>query len=374
MKTKTYKIYYIFIPVLWLLAGFSQPTWSQEDPNPESPNLALSDSAATPVLQTNQPRTEPSPRATTLSDLTQTQQNLDTEVIQLSTGESAFDAFYKHSSTALIHGGIIIFPDDRTHPNWPIITNPLRVGLSNYGWETLALSLPQPTTLANPLRTLPALKIIRDKPTTNEEEPLAPASEQTTNPTTEEQSPPIEKTIKSETNKIIMQRGIAAIQYLQQKGMKRLVLIGAGTGASWATALAADLQDQANIKLLIINAEQSQDISAPKLLALIPKLTLTSLDLYSATPISITTRHKQEPRLRIETARRHKLNNYHQSRLPQITNTLSGQEWLVRYTRGLLKTHVINTEKEAINKGPVKQIPSINQKPGATQDQINDPI
>lgn len=374
MKTKTYKIYYILIPVLWLIAGYGQPTWAQDNQKPALTEETTDDSNTTSLPQTSTAqRIEPNPQASLLTDLSQTQQDPGAEIIQLGSDEDKFNAFYRQSSTAVIHGGIIIFPDDRTHPNWPIITNPLRMGLSNYGWTTLALSLPQPMTQSNPARTLPSLKIIREKPATNEENILESSPDKTTSTTLRNPAKATETQADPETYKRVMQRGTAAIQVLKQKGIERLVLVGAGTGATWATALATNLQDQADIKLLIINAQQSQDISAPVLLDLIPELKLTSIDIYSATPHSAITPHKQEPQLRIEIARRHKLLNYHQNRLPQITRKLSGQEWLVRYTRGLLTTYVIKAEEEVI-KAPSKSAPSINQKPGATQSNKQDPI
>ncbi|WP_028471254.1 DUF3530 family protein [Neptunomonas japonica] len=371
MKTKTYKIYYIFISTLWLVISYSQLSWAQEDPKPVLSKETTNDSSTTQQKQISTTlRSEPNPLASLLDDLSQTQQDADSEIIQLGSGENEFDTFYKESSTAPIHGGAIIFPDDRTHPNWPIITNPLRIGLSNYGWSTLALSLPQTIINANPIRTLPSLKIIRDKPEINEASPQTPSSEGKTpdnQETTSKTSP------TPENHKLIMQRGTAAIQALQQKGIKRFVIIGVGTGATWATALATNLQDQTDIKLLIINAQQSQDVSAPTLLDLIPELKTISLDIYSAAPGHTTKLYKKASRLRIETARKSNLNNYHQSRLPQIANQLSGQEWLLRYTRGLLTTYIIKAEEQIINTHP-KPAPSINQQPGATRAPKQNPI
>lgn len=371
MKTKTHKIYYIFISTLCLIISYSQSSWAQEDQKPVLAEETTNDSSLTPSTQKKSiPRSEPNPLNSLLTDLSQLQQDADSEIIQLGSGENEFHAFYKESSSAIIHGGAIIFPDDRTHPNWPIVTNPLRIGLSNYGWATLALSLPQTATNANPIRTLPSLKIIRDRSVADETDPPVTPSENMAQ-SIQEATP---KTDHSPENyKLIMQRGAAAIQALQQKSIKRFVIIGVGTGATWATALADNLQDQADIKLLIINAQQSQDVSAPTLLDLIPKLKTISLDIYSAPPGHTIKPYKDASKLRIETARRHNLSNYHQSRLPQITNQLSGQEWLLRYTRGLLTTYIIKAEKQIINI-PLKPAPSINQQPGATRPPKQNPI
>ena len=160
-----------------------------------------------------------------------------------------------------------------------------------------------------------------------------------------------------------MQRGITAIQALQQKGIKQFVLVGVGTGATWATALALNLQTQTDLDLLIINPAQSQDISAPRLLDLIPDLKITILDIYNEAPSNATTHQKHDAKLRINQAHRNKLNNYHQSRLPVTSNTIQGQEWLVRHTRGLLETYIVNMEKEALAP-PSTPTPAVNQRPG----------
>ncbi|SFF95392.1 DUF3530 family protein [Neptunomonas qingdaonensis] len=377
MKIKTPNYRLMILSLLWLISGGVTSSFAEETPAGDTQTPA----PPTETIKAN--RIVPDKQASLLADVSKELMSSETEILDLNAGEDNFKAYYRNRSGALSHGGIIFFPDDYTHPNWPIFIEPLRTGLSEFGWSTLAIPLPAPVTRANPIRTLPSLKAIRSQPSTDTEDSTAtpesttPIEQNTTANTTPTTPLPASQESESESEseverqsseayQQILQRGMTALQALQQKGMDRFILAGAGTGATWATALALDLQAQANMSLLIINAQQSPDISAPKLLDLIPELELTTLDIYTDNPGSSSRSHKSYSRLRLETARRNNLtniNNYHQSRLPATSNTLQGQEWLIRYTRGLLETYIVKAEKEAISI-PSTPAPSINQPPG----------
>lgn len=361
MKIKISNRHRIILTTLWLATCSIDFTLAEDTPPPAATEAQT---AEPPAAITTVPRTEPSPQASLLADLSNELKNAETEILNLEAGDDKFVAYYHNRSGALSHGGIIFFPNDYTHPNWPIFIEPLRTGLSDFGWSTLAVSLPEPVILAKPIRTRPSLKAIRVKPPTEAQDTAAlPADKSTTlAPPAPSENPVLQS---SESYTRIIQRGITAVQVLQQKEIDQFVLVGIGTGATWATALALDLQAQSNVNLLIINAEQSLDISAPQLLELIPKLKLTTIDLYSSNPNSSSNTSGITADLRIKTARRNSLNNYHQSRLPMTTNTIQGQDWLVRYTRGLLETYIVKAEKETTLIPPsAPSAPSINQAPG----------
>ena len=364
MKIKTLNDIFMLLTLLWLSSGGITSTFAEEAPAGDTPTSAESPNIIKPD------RIEPDKQTSLLADLSKELLSSETEILHLKAGEDNFDTYYRNRSGALSHGGIIFFPDDFTHPNWPIFIQPLRTGLSEFGWSTLAIPLPASITPANPIRTLPSLKAIRSQPSTDTEASTDPAStssiEQDTTTVITPTTPPASQEPEpqsSEAYQQIIQRGITAVQALQQKGIDRFILAGAGTGATWATALALDLQAQLNINLLIINAAQSPDISAPTLLDLIPELKITTLDIYTDNPGSSSRSHKSHSTLRIEKARRNNLNNYHQSRLPATSNTPQGQEWLIRYTRGLIETYIVKAEKKTISI-PSTPAPSINQPPG----------
>lgn len=52
-------------------------------------------------------------------------------------------------------GNVFLLPGDGQHPNWPVAIAPLRQKLADFGWNTLALSLPAYQPLTLPRRTLP---------------------------------------------------------------------------------------------------------------------------------------------------------------------------------------------------------------------------
>jgi hypothetical protein len=381
MKMTISKHHITLTSALWIMSSVSSFVLAEDQPansDLASETTSTAQPAEAPELSPQPPRVEPKPRMALLADLSDDLMDPETQIIPLNAGDDKFDAFYRDRSGAILHGGIIFFHDDRTHPTWPIILNPLRTGLTDYGWATLAIPLPAPVTADNPIRTLPSLKLIKIQPAKTSEENAANVSPDTEQSGTAEpsatapaeaQTPEAQKAPQSSDRyKRIMQRGITAVQALQQKQIDRIVLVGAGTGATWAAALATNLQGQTNIKLLMIDAKQSDDISAPTLLALIPELKVTTLDMYSALPRSFNNSYAQPHELRIKEARRHSLDNYHQSRLPNIATTLSGQPWVVRYTRGLLETYIIKAEKDN-PVTPSTPAPQINQQPGSPQPQ-----
>lgn len=356
MKNKTLNCRPLILTLLWFISGGITSTLAEDTPTDEH---------QTPVQSTNTEkpnRIEPDTQTALLVDLSKELTFSETEILSLKSADDNFDAYYRTSSNAQTHRGIIFIPDDFTHPNWPIIIEPLRTGLTEFGWNTLAIPLPEPVTQAIPVRTLPSLKAIKAKVSTDEPKEIT-AEPAKTSPDT----PPAQLMNKAKQSpdayQQIIQRGITAVQALQQKGMNQFIIAGIGTGATWATALAVNLQTQTDVNLLIINAAQSQDISAPTLLTLIPELKLTTLDIYTSNPKSTSRSNKAPSTLRLEKARRNNLNNYHQSRLPATSNTRQGEEWLIRYTRGLLETYIAKVEKDAISI-PSTQTPATNQPPG----------
>ncbi|MDR9466645.1 DUF3530 family protein [Marinospirillum sp.] len=78
------------------------------------------------------------------------------EVLNLALDEErSFLLLQREALAAQPKGNLILLPADGHHPNWPAGIAPLRKHLSEYGWNTLTLSLPQYQPLGPPARTLP---------------------------------------------------------------------------------------------------------------------------------------------------------------------------------------------------------------------------
>ncbi|MDH3451024.1 MAG: alpha/beta hydrolase family protein [Gammaproteobacteria bacterium] len=67
---------------------------------------------------------------------------LDGEPLWLEAEQRRFFAIHTQSQSATPRGAVIILHGRGFHPDWADAVNPLRVGLPEYGWETLSLQMP----------------------------------------------------------------------------------------------------------------------------------------------------------------------------------------------------------------------------------------
>ncbi|WP_286239837.1 DUF3530 family protein [Neptuniibacter halophilus] len=307
-------------------------------------------------------RTEPNPERNRLSNLALTSDPL-TEVLQLDTGKDGEQllAFYRTEGTGITQGGVILFPDEQTHMDWPDDLSHLRQGLSDHGWYTLALYLPDSGINPLPERTLPVLSAI--KVASSQAQPSAPlsdAEEGGTPDTAENASAPAENTPDSAAEETkepeeayqekVYRLGSTAITHLKQQGpeLDRFIVLGVGSGAVWAADFVRKYQEQEELRLVMIDARQPRINAAPDLLTVLPEINSTMIDLYHGQPVSLQqdTNNSAEQRLRL--ARHKRLNNFHQSRLPVATeNWKKDSRWLVKQVRGLIRTYIVTAEKEA---------------------------
>lgn len=62
--------------------------------------------------------------------------------IPFSAGEQPFLGVFKPESRGELRGGVLLLPDRSTHPDWPQVIGPLRRSLTDHGWSTLAIEMP----------------------------------------------------------------------------------------------------------------------------------------------------------------------------------------------------------------------------------------
>lgn len=67
---------------------------------------------------------------------------LDGDVMELNDGAQDFMAIYTETETSPARGTVIIAHGRGFHPDWADVVNPLRVGLTASGWNTLSLQMP----------------------------------------------------------------------------------------------------------------------------------------------------------------------------------------------------------------------------------------
>ncbi len=67
---------------------------------------------------------------------------MDGEAVMLKAGSHEFLSIYTEADTQPARGAVIIMHGRGYHPDWPELVNPLRVGLTEHGWNTLSIQVP----------------------------------------------------------------------------------------------------------------------------------------------------------------------------------------------------------------------------------------
>jgi hypothetical protein len=168
------------------------------------------------------------------------------------TANEKFLSLWRPDRSGNPRGALLIVHSEGEHIAWPDSTGPLHETLPDYGWATLALSLPEPALSQTPKRTL-AVKSLPSPKT----EASADSKEDPEDPKKSEamvaEKTAAEKTDESKTNKplevktaaqeelpakssrlpeeITEQRLATALRFLHDKGQFNIVILGSGTGA-----------------------------------------------------------------------------------------------------------------------------------------------
>ncbi len=325
----------------------------------ETAPAEASASAASPAMPATQ-RTEPNPDRNRLSNLLQ-QFDPITEVLQLDTGKEGEQllAFYRVGGTYAAQGGIIMFPDQQTHMDWPDDLSHLRRDLSDYGWYTLSLFLPDSGRDPLPERTLPVLSAIHANsasateantdPTETAPTPTEPATEPDSAAENSAERPPATTEASEPYQEKVLRLGNTAINYLKQQEPKldRFIVLGVGSGAVWAAQYVHNRQNAEDLSLVMIDPEPPAIAGAPELLKLLPEIEATIIDLHHGLPNRLADNRGSAAEQRLRITRHEGMNNYHQSRLPATAeNWKKDNRWLVKQVRGLINTYIIKAKKK----------------------------
>lgn len=335
---------------LFLLSLLLGPHALSADPPADNSTPQSEPATTTPAnAETIDQRAEPDPDAQRSAALAQAQ-SPDTEVIWLDSEGTSHLALYQPTGSADSHGGLLILHDRETSPDWPDLVHPLRTQLTNHGWNTLSISLPDPSPRRPPKRTAPVQTpdTAATNPLAVTEAPDAAAGEPEANTATETS---VTAVAENTTYPAIINRLIqTASEQLSNKGHTRQVIIGIGEGAVWAAAFVVQATPERNLRLIMIDPSQPENVDAPQLLALIPELNTTVLDLY----FSARRQQVQSAERRKRTALRHQKQIYKQFKINPLTDDRKRQQqWLTRQVRGVLQTHIIKADmKKAVPETP----------------------
>ena len=312
-----------------------------EDSEGESPTTEPAVSENTDIT-----RVMPKPIQQRQADLA-LEQDTETEVIWLELNNHKQLALLQKAASASPVGSIMIFPDRDTGADWPSIVHPLRTQMTEFKWNTLSLSLPEQPASTIPERTLPALQArgliqtttdtAEEAPEPSDETPLStPVTAQTT---TQDMSSGDSE--DSDYNTQITELGQLAADQLKNLDGKLTIIMGIGEGATWAMHYFAQDEEQEDRFLMLLDAVQPQDHSAPNLLEMIADTEAPVLDLW----FNRNKYKRQQAELRERVARRNGNNSYQQIRLNQRSNDPRREPlWLTRQLRGILKTRILDQQ------------------------------
>ncbi len=261
---------------------------------------------------------------------------------RLKAGEETFLALWQPANVSAPEGLVILLPGDGETADWPEAIGPLRRGLPNSGWSTLALTLPDPSEDPLPPRPLKTEEPTKAEPAVSpekaqEEGPANTEQAGSAEPNTDPAPPPLSRDAiqKTQTDRVFA-RIEAALAFARQQKPKVIVLLGHGTGAYWATQFLAanDPQDVRN--LLLVAAELPAGYE-PALEDSLPELKLATGDFY----------YKDQPADRDAALRRSHASKRqkHPAYIQIAMKGLPGdrateQEQLIRRIRGWLSLHL----------------------------------
>ncbi|MBY4676082.1 DUF3530 family protein [Marinobacterium arenosum] len=362
-----------FIPLLLSLLVALPAAAADGDAEPAPTEQTAPAAAPAEPPRPPRPRSEPDPDAAKVAELAKALEPR-TQVLWLPIGEIPALALYQPQGSGQLHGSVILFHDDQTHADWPNLVRPLRLGLADKGWDTLSLQLPKPPHTPLPKRTLPSQSSLKPTAGENDGDGADPAeagdndsavampssTAAATEPPVSEPPPPPGPSYDQR----VMDAGNAAVAQLQQNP-GRLVILGIGSGAVWAAAFAMQLDEALEADLVMVDARQPQHPDVPDLMMLLPQLRGTVLDLYHGEPLA-DDRQPTSPAERQRLARREKLTNYHQSRMPlQPDNWKQRNKWILSRVRGYMTRYLLEAEKNGARPKPrMDEQPKMELGPG----------
>lgn len=269
-------------------------------------------------------------------------------------------AFYRATEAKQTHGVLILFHSAEDPQTWPPILENLRANLPRYGWETLAVTLPQKYPQPVPARASSA-SASSSSETAPGAEPPAPA--ENTEPATAQASSSSSSRVPRET--LVTAYVQAALKFLQEKGQFNAVFLVDNSSADLVLQqllpqIKENPKDPETIDgpiqaLVITNLQSQEQLTTSELTSIFANKQLPVLDVFF-TPDDAEQDKARD--LHRAVAMRQKLDNYFQVSLdsqPKIVET-DPRSFLAARVRGFMQKHASGTElKGADNKKTERQ-------------------
>lgn len=271
-------------------------------------------------------------------------------------------AFYRQTEAKQTHGVLILFHSAEDPQTWPPILENLRANLPRYGWETLAVTLPQKYPQPVPVRTNSASASSSSEPAADSEPPPTPPAENT-EPVAAQASSSSSSRVPRDT--LIAAYVQAALKFLQEKGQFNAVFLVDNSSADLVLQqllpqIKENPKDPSTIDgpiqaLVITNLQSQEQLTTAELTSIFANKQLPVLDVFFNPDDA---EQDQARDLHRAVAMRQKLDNYFQASLdsqPKIVET-DPRSFLSARVRGFMQKHASGTElKGADNKKTERQ-------------------
>ena len=354
---------------LWFLMG--PISYAQEEPltNTDGSETSSSASGASSSTRSSEPPLYPS---RDIRDKTLIAKAMDDEAQWLDTEYGKILALYRQTEARKTYGVLVLFHATENPQSWPPMLENLRARLPRYGWETLAISLPQQYPASVPARPSSsfssgsASSAPVDVDTTTETLPAdnPTAEADSTVPADTSSSAATESSSSSAASSIIARELVitanvnAAFEFLKSKGQFNTVVLADNSSAELVLKdLLPQIRDNPADPttvdgplqaLLIINLQQQEHISKAGLEAIFSAAQLPVMDIF----FTLDSQEQEIAReLHKATALRKKVVDYQQLLLdtqPKLVEQDS-QSFLIGRVRGFMKQKATGSEIKALD-------------------------
>lgn len=349
-----------FISLVWLMILLSSPSFAQAPPealeqNPTTQaSPANSEEIPAPEADTPEEEAPPYPSRDTRDNQLLAQASAD-EAQWLDTPEGEILALFRPTESRVTKGTLLLLHAAEMPPGWPAPLENLRRNLPQYGWQTLAVTLPEPEGIIIPARELPVVIEAENKADNGSE-----ANSEETNIDTEDQAVAASSTNDvSKTNaetldteeapapaitreELIAQRIQAALLFLAQNEANNIALLVDNSGINDSLKALVTQAQLPSIRAVILTNIQPQEALTPaQLTAAFSTPQLPVLDVFVGPNNQPQQSWRQRHRAQ---AMRSQLDVYQQFVMPsmQAIDINNAQSFWLERVRGFLERKTKN--------------------------------